>query len=71
MKILSVNGVKYGDEAMSQAVLKGGTIDLIVTYKEDVRNVKLIYGGGLRIPHLERIPSTTDRLTDLLQPLAK
>lgn len=70
MKILSVNGVKFGNEAMSTAVKKGGTIDLIVSYKEEVRPVGLVYGGGLKIPHLEQVPGTPDRLTDLLKPLS-
>src|SRR5262249_19656767 len=70
MKVLSVDGVKYDDGTMKRAVKEGGTIDLIVSYKEDVRNIKLEYSGGLRIPHLERIAGTTDRLGDLLKPLS-
>jgi predicted metalloprotease with PDZ domain len=71
MKILSVNGVKYSDDSLKQAAKTGGTIDLIVNYKEDVRHAKLQYAGGLRNPRLERIPGTPDRFEDLLKPLAK
>lgn len=71
MKIVSVNGTKYTDDTLKQAAKSGGKIDLIVNYKEDVRHVTIDYPGGLRIPHLERIPGTTDRFEELLKPLSK
>lgn len=71
MKILSVNGGKYSDDRLSQATKMGGTIDLIVSYKEDVRPVSIVYEGGLKIPHLERIAGAPNRFEDLLKPLSK
>lgn len=71
MKIVSIDGTKYSDDALKQAAKTGGAIDLIATYKEDVRHITLQYAGGPRTPHLERIPGTPDRFEDLLRPLSK
>lgn len=71
MKILSVNGMRYSDDALTQAARAGGAVDLIVSYKEDVRHARLQYAGGLRIPHLERIPGTPDRFEELLKPATR
>lgn len=71
MKIQTVNGEKYTEDVMKKAVQAGGAIKLAVTYKDEPRNVEVVYSGGIRWPHLERIPDTPDRLPDLLRPLAK
>ena len=71
MKIISVNGTKYSDALLTQAAKTGGTIDIVASYKDEVRSLKLQYAGGLRIPHLERMPGKPDRFDDLLKPLSK
>jgi predicted metalloprotease with PDZ domain len=71
MKIISINGTKYTDETITQAAKAGGTIDMVVNYKEDIRHITVQYAGGLRYPHLERIAGTPDRFEDLLKSLAK
>ena len=41
-------------------------IELLLRDGKHFRNVKIDYHGGLRYPHLERVPNTPDRLDDIL-----
>jgi len=69
-KIVAVNGEKFSAEALLEAVKKGGKLTLIVERDRDVAEYTLEHAGGLKYPHLERIPGRPDRLADLLKPLS-
>src|SRR5690606_5653678 len=43
-------------------------IELLVRDGEEYRTLKVVYEGGLRYPHRERIPGTPDRLEALFPP---
>jgi predicted metalloprotease with PDZ domain len=67
--VVAVNGQAYDKEALEDAVkaAKDGTpIELLVKEFDRYRTVRIDYHGGLRYPHLERIPGTPDYLTPIL-----
>jgi predicted metalloprotease with PDZ domain len=67
-KILAVNGRRYTPELLTDAVRTSGQgdhLDLTVDSQQFIRFVRIEYGGGLRYPHLVRIPNTPDRLKAL------
>ena len=65
--VVAVNGQAYSKEALEDAIkaAKGSPapIELLVRDFDRFRTVKLDYHGGLRYPHLERIPGTPDYLS--------
>jgi predicted metalloprotease with PDZ domain len=69
--IVAVNNRAYKPEVLKAAVkdAKGGTapISLLVKKGNVFRTIALDYHGGLRYPHLERIPGTKDRLDTILR----
>ena len=71
--IVAVNKRAYKGEVLKAAVTaaKDGTapIELLVKQGATYRTIFLDYHGGLRYPHLERIPGSKDRLATILQPL--
>ena len=66
MQILQVNGENYSDKRIQELTQKGGELVFKVNYKEDIRTLTIKYEGGLKIPHLERITGTADKLSALL-----
>lgn len=73
MQIVAINGDVFAPEKLKDAILKGekGTdpITLIVKQENAVKTVSVEYHGGLRVPHLERVEGTPDRLDDILKPM--
>ena len=69
MSIIAVNGETASAANLTDAIkaAKDTTtpIELIVKDGDRYRTVSLDYHGGLRYPHLERIPGTPDRLGEL------
>ncbi|WP_332847720.1 M61 family metallopeptidase [Massilia sp. S19_KUP03_FR1] len=69
--IVAVNNRAWKPELLKAAVkeAKTGTapVTLLVKKGNVFRTVALDYHGGLRYPHLERIPGTRDRLEPILQ----
>ncbi len=69
MSIVAVNGEAAAASNLTDAIkaAKDTTtpIELIVKDGDRYRTVSLDYHGGLRYPHLERIPGTPDRLSEL------
>lgn len=69
MSIIAVNGEAASASNLTDAIkaAKDTTtlIELIVKDGDRYRTVSLDYHDGLRYPHLERIPGTPDRLSDL------
>jgi len=64
--LLAVDSRAFTPERLADAVkaARDGTapIELLVKDGDDYRSVRVDYHGGLKYPHLERIPGTTDRL---------
>ncbi len=46
-------------------------MDVLVNHDGHISDLTLHYTGGLRIPHLVRIPGTFDMLTAIMKPHAK
>lgn len=74
-QIIAVNGMSYSAEtlrrAISTAVDSADPIALLVKSGDEYRTVEIDYHGGLRYPHLERIPGAPDRLGAILRPRAR
>jgi predicted metalloprotease with PDZ domain len=70
MQLLAVDGQVYSADKMREAIKKSEKgsepIALLVKDRDQVISVALDYHGGLRIPHLERVDGTPDRLDDVL-----
>jgi predicted metalloprotease with PDZ domain len=75
MMILAVNGNALSapgesgnpiKAAILQAEKDTAPIRFVVKEADKVVNVDIDYHGGLRVPHLERVPNTPDRLDDIL-----
>ena len=67
--LVAVNGREFTPEKLKEAVAatsKGTPIELLIKNGEIYRTYRLMYGDGLRYPHLERIPGSTDRLSAIL-----
>ncbi|WP_240096319.1 M61 family metallopeptidase [Thermomonas flagellata] len=64
--VVAVNGQAYSKEALEDAIKAAkdspAPIELLVRDFDRFRTVRLDYHGGLRYPHLERIPGTPDYL---------
>lgn len=71
-QILAVNGVAYSPEVLKDAIRAArdpqSGIELIVKNEDRYLVAKLDYHGGLRYPHLERIPGAPPRLEEILAP---
>jgi predicted metalloprotease with PDZ domain len=70
--IVAVNGQAYDGDVLGDAIkaAKGtqAPIELLLREFDRYRTVKLDYHGGLRYPHLERIPGKPDYLTPIFAP---
>ena len=71
MQLLAVDGQVYSVDKLRQGILKAEKgsepIALLVKDQDQVKPVALDYHGGLRIPHLERVEGTPDRLGEILK----
>lgn len=74
-RLISVNGRRFKPELLKTAVResKDSTAPMQVIFGsgEFVNSTTIDYRGGLRYPHLERIPNTPDWLAELGKALAK
>jgi predicted metalloprotease with PDZ domain len=74
-KIVAVNGRAYSDNLLYDALVAAKKtrrpIDLLIMKDQMYRTVSIPYYDGPRYPHLERIPGTADRLSDVVKPLAE
>ncbi len=72
MTILAVDSQSYSSDALEyairEAVHASGTIAFIVEQSGWVETYHVDYHGGLRYPHLERIPGTPDMLLQIMSP---
>jgi len=71
-KVVAVNGVAYEPERLKDAVKAAKTdrapIQLLLKRGDIYRTVAVDYHGGLRYPHLERVPGTPALLDAILSP---
>jgi predicted metalloprotease with PDZ domain len=70
MTILAVDGRVYSGDTLNESIAhpKNGKIVLIVRNFGSVESREIAYAGGVRYPHLERIPGTHDYLSEILAP---
>ena len=73
MKVIGVNGRKYSDDVLRDALLAtpDQPIELLVENADYITPHRLGYSGGLRYPHLERVPGAPDLLAAIVQPRAR
>jgi predicted metalloprotease with PDZ domain len=69
MLLVAVNGDAASGDLLTEAVTAAKSakapIELLVNSFDHILSVRLDYHGGLRHPHLERIPNTPDRLSQI------
>jgi predicted metalloprotease with PDZ domain len=70
MTILAVDGRVYSADVLSESIAhpRNGKISVIVRNFDSVESREIQYAGGVRYPHLERIPGTHDYLSEILEP---
>jgi|SRR5271157_720369 len=70
MTILAVDGRVYSADVLNEAIAhpRNGKISLIVRNFDSVESREIEYAGGVRYPHLERIPGSHDYLSEILEP---
>jgi len=70
MTILAVDGHIFSVDALRESIAhpKNGKISLIVRNFDSVESREIQYAGGMRYPHLERIPGTHDYLSEIFAP---
>jgi predicted metalloprotease with PDZ domain len=70
MILLAVDGHSYSDAALNEAIAhpRNGKIPLVVRNFDSVESHEIQYAGGVRYPHLERIPGGHDYLSEILEP---
>ena len=72
MRLLAVNGRKWSSEILKQALRSAQAdhqpIELIVETGEFFKTYSVPYFEGEKIPHLERVETQPDLLTDIMKP---
>jgi len=70
MKIVAVDGRAYSSDVLNDAIAhpRNGKITLLVRNFDTFESHEIRYAGGLRYPHLERIPGTHDYLSEIFAP---
>lgn len=70
MTILAVDGHVYSGDVLNESIAhpRNGKITLLVRNFDSVESREIQYAGGVRYPHLERIPGSHDYLSEILSP---
>jgi hypothetical protein len=72
MQIVSVNGKAYSAKVLRDAITDAETskqpLELQFRRGEEYKTFSIPYYGGLRVPTLERVDGTPDRLDEILAP---
>jgi len=70
MTILAVDGRVYSSDVLNESIAhpRNGKISLVTRNFDSIETREIQYAGGVRYPHLERIPGTHDYLSEILQP---
>jgi predicted metalloprotease with PDZ domain len=68
MTIVSIDGRAFSMETLTEAITHpvNGNLSIVVKNFNSVQPREIGYAGGLRYPHLERIPGSHDYLTEIL-----
>jgi predicted metalloprotease with PDZ domain len=68
MKIIAVDGRVYSDEVLNESIAhpRNGKISVVVRNFDSLETHEIEYGGGIRYPHLDRIPGSHDYLSEIL-----
>ena len=72
MQVVAVNGKEFSSANVKDAITaaskdKTAPIQLLVKNFDEYKTVNVDYHGGLKYPHLERMPGTADQLDVLLK----
>jgi predicted metalloprotease with PDZ domain len=72
MTILAVDGHVYSADVLNESIAhpRNGKISLLVRNFDSVESHEVQYAGGVRYPHLERIPGSHDYLSEIFEPRA-
>lgn len=75
MRLVAVNGQSYSPKRLTQAILaaeppNAPPLTLLFRRGQHYQTATISYHGGLRVPHLERVPGTPDRLDAILAPVS-
>jgi predicted metalloprotease with PDZ domain len=72
MSVVAVNGRALSSDVWKSAIVDAQSsktpIDLLVKQGDVYSHLQLDYHDGIKIPHLERIPGTTDMLSEIMKP---
>lgn len=72
MKLVAVGGKEFSIDALTGAIRDAAdtkqSIRLLIQDQDVYRTLGINYVGGLRYPHLERIPDSQDLLSDIIKP---
>jgi predicted metalloprotease with PDZ domain len=70
MAIIAVDGRVYSADVLNDSIAhpRNGKIVLVVRNFDSVETHEIQYAGGVRYPHLERIPGSRDYLSEILAP---
>jgi predicted metalloprotease with PDZ domain len=70
MAVLAVDGNEFSSDLLDESIAhpRSGKITLVVRNFATVETREIQYAGGVRYPHLDRIPGTHDYLTEILTP---
>jgi predicted metalloprotease with PDZ domain len=70
MTVLAVDGNTFSPDLLEESIAhpRSGKISLVVRNFTTVGTHEIQYAGGVRYPHLERIPGSRDYLTEILTP---
>jgi predicted metalloprotease with PDZ domain len=75
MQIVAINNREFTPDAWRAAIkataVTTSTMQLLVNHSGNYQVIALTYRGGLRYPHLVRIPGTVDMLSDIVKPYGK
>ena len=70
MRVLAVDGTAYSAERLRNALSAAKTakppIELLLRQGDSFTTQRIDYHGGVRHPHLERVPGAPDRLRQVL-----
>ncbi len=69
MTIVGVDGRAFTPDVLADAIAHppGGVVTLVVRSFGAIETHALRYAGGVRVPHLQRIPGTPDLLAPILR----
>ena len=75
MKIVAINNREFTPDAWRAAVKATASstapMSLLINHSGNYQVIALNYRGGLKYPHLVRMPGTVDMLSDIVKPYGK